>query len=267
MEIQTKNANLLNKALTESGDTIYTFVASTNEVDRDDEIVVTEGIQLENFLKNPVFLAMHQTYRWPIGKVVKTYTDFISKGDVIVTRLLIDVVIDDDEDGQIIKAKIDSGSLNAVSIGFRVLERMSVEGSNVTKFTKTELFEVSVVTLPANPSAVRIKAMDLNNPEISNLEKRIKELEVKLENNQVEKIGASISRANKTKLKQIHNLVETMHLDMKNVKDSLMDLIGAFEYEDSPDEEPEDKSTQTEKEKTNNVDITNKEQLLQIILG
>ena len=62
-----------------------------------------------------------------------------------------------DKAWQSVKAKLVRG----VSIGFRALEYNFMDGGGV-RFDKTEIYELSLVTIPANASATiqSIKAMD-----------------------------------------------------------------------------------------------------------
>ena len=128
------------------GDAIR-FVASTSDVARDGMIVEAEGWQLDNFKRNPVFLWAHEYSSPPLGKVANVTV----KGD----QLIADVVFDqDDPEAQRIERKYRSGFLNAVSVGFNIIDFQPTNGDVAPRATKTELLEISGVPVPADPGAL-----------------------------------------------------------------------------------------------------------------
>jgi hypothetical protein len=127
--------------------------------DRGQRILVN-GIDLDRFRKNPVLYYNHNYQNIPIGK----WTNI-----GIVNGMLVGTPIFDEKDSfaKIVKQKIDDGFLNACSIGIMVLEtskeeKMMLAGQTSPTITKSELFEVSIVDLPANKNSVRI----ITNPKI-----------------------------------------------------------------------------------------------------
>lgn len=269
--IYYKSAEYKNKAINENGEDVYTFIFSTNSIDRDNEIIETLGIDFTNFQTNPVVLKSHRSYELPIGKVIRLWIE----NDMTKTYLLGDIVFGTDSESQEIKAKVDSGILRAVSIGFKCIEWTYNENSEIRVFTKTELLEVSLVSLPANPDAVRVK--DLANKEIDYI--KINEIIDKnfksyLENYEL-KYGAAISRTNKQKIKDVYDMLSTLVIDLNTCITALTDIAGTIEEVETIDtvetpQEPEKAIEDVEiKEDTNKVDITitNKNELLQIIKG
>ena len=133
------------------------FVASTAAVDRYGDVAV-QNWELESYKDNPVVLFNHDQQSLPIGK-----------GDVRIEneQLMIDVEFDmDDPTAAEIARKAKSGFLNAVSVGFQPLEfvpRNELPGDHEHKgdmgnlYTKSELLEVSIVTIPAQPEAVAVQ--------------------------------------------------------------------------------------------------------------
>ena len=93
----------------------------------------------------------------------------IGKGNVSIKngQLVIDVEFDDqDPKAQEVKRKAQNGFMNAVSVGFRPLESVSrfqlskdnpYHGQKGTYFSKAELLEVSIVTIPANGEATMLE--------------------------------------------------------------------------------------------------------------
>lgn len=266
------SGKLHTKAVNEQGQDVYTFIFSTNEIDRDEEIVITAGIEITNYLTNPVVLKSHASYELPIGKVVNIWlgSEGLLPDGTTKTVLYGDIVFGDDKESQEVKMKVDSGILRAVSIGFKCKEWTKDESKDVRIYTKTELLEVSLVSLPSNPSAIRIKELNTQNIEID-YELLTEKIVNKVLNSEIyiEKIGASISRNNKTKLKEIHDLIDTVTMDLHSCKTNLLEIVDSFDGLDTPApatfESP--KETEIEIEKTNSVDITNKQTLLTIIKG
>jgi len=135
-----------------------TFVASTATPDRYDDIVDQKGWDLRAFQRNPVVLFNHNPNQMPIGK---------GKAYLKDGALMIDVEFDkNDPDAQKIESKVRGGFINAVSVGFQPSEtiprsRLSAEspyyGKTGMYFPKSELLEVSIVTIPANNEATLAK--------------------------------------------------------------------------------------------------------------
>ena len=127
---------------------------STNQVDRDGEIVEPSAFQdrIDTYMSNPVFLWMHQQDK-PIGNV----------RDLDIKEDRIDAVFQFREEGKSelvddVFGLYEDGTLKTFSIGFRVF-RMEFEadeaGQNLPpRITDAELYEVSAVSIPANPGAV-----------------------------------------------------------------------------------------------------------------
>lgn len=142
---------------TSKQDTV-SFVASTSSPDRYGDIIDQKGWILENYKKNPVVLLNHDSNQLPIGK-----------GHVHVRddKLVIDVQFDqEDERAREVERKAKKGFMNAVSVGFRPLESKSRSelpednkyyGKRGMYYSKSELLEVSIVTIPANGEATMLE--------------------------------------------------------------------------------------------------------------
>ncbi len=130
---------------------IAVAVATDSTIDRDGEIVDAKGLDTSNYERNPVLLYAHDYRSDPIGKVLEIRRD----GDRILftPQLAIDISPRAKMYFEMIKA----GILNAFSIGFIPKEwqdRDNGAGGTNRVFTKTELLEISLVPVPANPSAL-----------------------------------------------------------------------------------------------------------------
>ena len=119
--------------------------ASTNDTDRAGDVIDKEAWEkggLDNYTSNPVILFNHD-YNRPIGRATGLETDDrglkltanISKSAGDVTNL------------------VKEGILRAFSVGFRVKDADYIEETDGLKISDAELFEVSVVSVPANQSA------------------------------------------------------------------------------------------------------------------
>lgn len=131
------------KGLFERKDNEIIGIASTGSVDRDGESINQEGWDLKNFLKNPVILAGHDWWSFPIGKA----TEIAVKDG----QLMFSMVFASTEKGQEAYQLVKEGVLNAFSVGFMPKEW---NPNDPDRIEKAELFEISLVSVPANPEAV-----------------------------------------------------------------------------------------------------------------
>ena len=128
-------------------------VASTPAVDRTGDSVDPSGVDLKNYLANPVVLRDHDQ------------TQIVGKAQIIHINGRLEAVVTFDPEGVSPEAdkayaQAKAGSLAAVSIGFRVLEA-APNSSGGYRISKWELLELSLVAIPANPETLVIcKAFD-----------------------------------------------------------------------------------------------------------
>lgn len=127
----------------------FTAIASSEAEDRQGEVVEVKGWNLKNFKDNPILLWMHDHTK-PLGKATRIWIDKATnqlrfKG----------VVSDATEYGRAAKQLMEEGILNSFSVGFRAID---MDGNRITK---AELFEISLVTVPANPQARLVAAKSL----------------------------------------------------------------------------------------------------------
>ena len=125
--------------------------ASVGDVlDRQNEVITLGALikAREDLLKNHTIFYEHKHSELPIGKTIAV--DIDKKG------LLITVEISKGSHADSVWTLIEEGILNSFSIGGRVLEaeeRRDKNGDLFNEITRIELFETSVVGLPANPAA------------------------------------------------------------------------------------------------------------------
>lgn len=139
------------------------FVASTEDKDRAGD-VIRQNWELANFKANPVYMWGHDYSKAPIGKVPRIWVEnqkAMTGGPALMNLVRFD---ESDSFAMGIKAKFEAGFLNAQSVGFRPLEAnvMRDEEGHFDgyEFTKSELLEISAVSIPMNQMALR-KAVEL----------------------------------------------------------------------------------------------------------
>lgn len=147
----------------EQSDKAITFIASTANPDRYGDIVDQSGWDLRAYERNPIILLNHNPTQLPIGK---------GKAYVKNGQLMLDVEFDkNDEVAQQVERKVRGGFINAVSVGFQPSESIArnklpadhpYHGKSGYYFPKSELLEVSIVTIPANNEATLSKHYTAN---------------------------------------------------------------------------------------------------------
>jgi HK97 family phage prohead protease len=128
-------------------------VASTSAADRVGDVIEQDGIDLNNYRKNPVVLWGHDHDR-PIARCADIT---VAGGRLLATAQFPPAGMDEDSDR--VYGKIRAGIVNSVSVGFIPKEFEPVNsrdpGSGF-RFTKSELLEFSFVAVPMNADAVVI---------------------------------------------------------------------------------------------------------------
>lgn len=144
---------------------VFTGVATSPEVDRMGDIVEPLGVRFNN----PLPLLWQHNHDQPIGTV--TFDKPTAKGITFTAELPViaeDGTLKDrvDEAWQSIKL----GLVRAVSIGFRAIEYAFMDDGGI-RFSKSEVYELSAVTIPANASATiqTIKSFDTGAPAASGI--------------------------------------------------------------------------------------------------
>jgi HK97 family phage prohead protease/HK97 family phage major capsid protein len=123
--------------------------ATTDTIDRSEEVVLPSSLDTVDFLKNPILLYQHDR-RQPIGKVESIeqrpngvwIRAYISKSEPSIIT------------------KIKEGILKAFSIGFGIKDYKWV--GNILYYTDIALREVSIVSIPCNPDALFAEVKEFN---------------------------------------------------------------------------------------------------------
>jgi len=131
----------------EDGSIKISGLASTNALDRTGDVINhdawTKSNGLENFKQNPIILFNHD-YNKPIGRA--TSMEVSEQGLEVGAKI--------SKSAGEIKDLIKDGVLGAFSVGFRVKDADYNDETDGYKIKDAELFEVSVVSVPANQTAM-----------------------------------------------------------------------------------------------------------------
>lgn len=138
------------KSISENDDErLITGIASTPSTDRDDDVLEPMGAKFAL----PIPLLWQHNHNQPIGEVIDAK---ITENGIEITAKIAKI----DEDGKL-KSRIDeawqsikSGLVKCLSVGFKVKEYNYFENSWGLHIKEWEWYELSVVTVPANPDAV-----------------------------------------------------------------------------------------------------------------
>ncbi len=127
------------------------FVLSEALPDREADCVDPNGIDLTNYLRNPVVLWAHDHHAPPIARCISIG---VEAGRLVgVAEFVPASVPVAGPTAEMALQMIKIGFLNAVSIGFRPVE-FDFNNDGGMDFTKSELLEFSIVTIPCLPSAL-----------------------------------------------------------------------------------------------------------------
>lgn len=138
---------------------VKSVIVNTEELNRRGYRILTAGIDLRNFKKNPVmFFNHHRTWRGEEGEMLPIgYWENLRVENGV---LLADPVFDEDDEFALkIKKKYDKGVLRAASIGIVPIvlsddPKHLLPGQTRPTVVKSELREISIVDIPGNPGAV-----------------------------------------------------------------------------------------------------------------
>lgn len=116
--------------------------------------ILTEGIDLTRFEKNPVMLSDHYNSNW---SVIGKWNEVKKEGAILTAEPEFDT---EDDDTKVIAGKVERGFIKACSMGIIFdRENLTVLAGKVI-LTKCELVEVSIVPVPSNANSVRLMHAD-----------------------------------------------------------------------------------------------------------
>jgi hypothetical protein len=111
--------------------------------------VLTAGIDVSEFIDNPLMLAEHKSER-----ILGTWKDITVMSD----RIIAEPNFDDDNFSKVIEAKVNKGTIKSASVGIEVKDAY-LDGDTIV-ISNSVLLEASLVGLPQNKKA---KAVQLGN--------------------------------------------------------------------------------------------------------
>lgn len=141
----------LNKSMSKS----KRFIATKEVPDSDNEVVVIDGLDMERYKNNPVFLWGHKT-GGDVYDILGNTKDWDIEVDERGRKMLtFGVDYADHEKAQAAKEMHEKGMAKGISIGFRFNpDGYMRQDDGVNYITQSELYEVSNVIVGANPEAL-----------------------------------------------------------------------------------------------------------------
>lgn len=142
------------------GKTVYRWKVSDERINRNGWKFITAGINLKEFLNNPVILFIHNRYTFPVGIALNTWAEGAD--------LYADIWFHEEtNESKFVKKMVDIGVFKMASIGLNANDYTEIPLSeeeratlNLPKWrtsydliTKSELTEISIVPIPANTGA------------------------------------------------------------------------------------------------------------------
>jgi HK97 family phage prohead protease len=238
-----KRFNIISKfSVVEKADTNSLVVegyANTTDKDRHSDIVLQEAWSkggLENYLKNPIILAFHDHSK-PIGMMIDYFLD--GKGLKIVAEI--------SKAAGNIYDLVKEGILRSFSIGFAVKDADYDPKTDLFVIKDLELYEVSVVSVPANPHSVFSVRKSFETEEDFN---KFKEEFIHMDLNEGKENLTTESGADATKSVEIERLVQALEEKISSkIEKQAADVNAALELIIESKKEKE--------EMTQDVQVTN----------
>ena len=189
--------------------------ANANIVDRMQERLAPEGLQLDDFMSNPVLLAYHDHER-PIGRV--------NELDIQEDGVKFTANVGNPKKGELtdtqkeVRSLIDQGILKAVSVGFIPKKIKAPEFTDDGEMTREmiieqwEMIELSIVSVPANQRSL----FDVKNCKTDNKSAIVETSTPKSPTNQSRDLDMDL-------LTRLKKLAEKTRFDMKHLVDVELD--------------------------------------------
>ena len=217
------------------------LILSDSSLNRYGYRVLTSGLNIENYKKNPILLYMHFRDEgspiWGNYKAVGHIEDLQINGDELSGIPVFDKV---DDLSREVSAKYEAGTFSAASVGIRIISTSAnkdllLPGQTRETVTESELMEVSIVDIPANANAVRLydqstsvllaAGMDTKAvPELPKLNLKVMNLKSSWKT-VLAFLKISDDKADTTEL-SVENM-ESLNVEMKRLKDENDSLVQA----------------------------------------
>lgn len=176
---------------------IIQMIGSTEDFDRVGDRMFMNGLILANYLKNPIILPNHDYESQAIGKSLDV--------NVVNSQLIFKIQFADTDLGNQWFYLYANKFMNASSIGFIGLE-YTPNNQGGYDYTKWELLELSLVTVPCNPNAIQRAFKDgkISKALFDSINK-----ESEVENMKVEEVQALIDKSVKAQVKELKDEYDT----------------------------------------------------------
>lgn len=209
------------------------FVLSDATVDRYGDIVDPKGWDLSTFKTNPIALFGHSS-SFPIGK----WENVRVEGGKLIGRLVLAARGTSARIDELI-GLLEQGILRAVSVGFLPIEWEAVDPKDPyggSKYTKQQLLECSLVSIPANPAALaKAKSLGVSD-EIMSLafgeqaEVRRRDVSAPASKPKTPPVVPSKSPKGST-MSTLSKRIEDAETELLAKKDRLVELTGADDFD------------------------------------
>lgn len=222
---------------------VIEYTLSDEHVDRDGDIMIQNGANLDSYKSNPVVLLFHDARTFPVGNCIKIWVDLADrtlKGWI----LFLDDRVDPSGTSERAFRFAKSRAMRAGSIGFQGTEvkfptteerkMLGMKDWGVI-FTGWEMYEFSLCPVPSNPNAMAdalrkgvllpedLKFIETEKPEDEVLNMTKEELSALVDTNLkkaiaevTEKSGKPISAANLQKMQDITDKMDACHKAYKD---------------------------------------------------
>lgn len=212
------------------------FVLSDDTLDRYGDIIDAKGWDLRNFKKNPIALFGHSG-SFPIGN----WTNVRVEGNKLIATLKLAAKGTSDRIDELINL-VEQDILRAVSVGFRPLESEPIDPKKPyggQRYTKQELLETSLVSVPANPSALALaKSLNISDETLVlafGEQADVKRRDLSATGEQAASNASDVTRSREDrtpnpkepKMKTLSQRIEDAKADLTAKRDKLAELTGA----------------------------------------
>ncbi len=212
------------------------FVLSDETLDRYGDIIVAKGWDLRNFKKNPIALFGHSG-DFPIGN----WSNVRVEGGKLIGTLVLAAKGTSARIDELISL-VEQGILRAVTVGFRPLAAEPIDKEKPyggQRYTKQELLETSLVSVPANPAAIALaKSLHVSDETLvlafgEQADVKRRDLTTTGEHADTTSADLTRSRADRqprpkgTTMKTLSQRIEDAQTELTAKKDKLAELTGA----------------------------------------
>ena len=231
----------------------FLAVASTEDIDRDNDRIMSSGWDLGNFLKNPVVPWAHRYGEPPVAKATEIS---VQDGKLMFRPKF--ATKEEYDFADTIFNLYKGGYLRSFSVGFmpkryEIVER-GEKGRRGYDFLEQELWEISACTVPSNPNAlVAAKAKGLiNDGDLERLQEEIP-LDPPLEKGEGEADPADETGNNGEKA-SVEERLDDLEGEIRNTLNKVLEELSTIKEPEEPADEAGEEETASEILATDNTE-------------